>query len=95
MSEAEEIIAEALKRQEQQAAARVRPDYDALNKMVRRQRGALTRARNSGDPEKVIVACRDAVREWDAPGAMWPDDWATWNNALLEATDYRVRLEDL
>jgi hypothetical protein len=29
--------------------------------MVRRQRAALTRAVNSGDPERVIIACRDAV----------------------------------
>ena len=57
-------------------------DYKAVNQMVRRQRAALTRARNSGDPEQVILACRDALREWNTPGSMWPDDWGSWQRAL-------------
>jgi len=30
----------------------------------------------------VVLACRDAVTSWDAPGAMWPDDWSRWQRAL-------------
>jgi hypothetical protein len=96
--EAAQAVAEANARAAARAAseaAKPRVDYDALNRMVRRQRAALTRAKNSGDPNRVIVACRDAVREWNQPGAMWPDDWPTWRNALWDATNYRVELEDL
>jgi hypothetical protein len=50
--------------------------------MVRRQRAALTRAINSGDPEKVILAAREAVRQWNQPGAIWPDDWSRWQRAV-------------
>ena len=61
MSEAKQIIARALARADRRAQATPKVDYAALNRMVRRQRAALTRAVNSGDPERVIIACRDAV----------------------------------
>ena len=65
--------------------------------MVRRQRAALTRARNSGDGERVILACRDALREWNQPGSMWPDDWANWQRALDAVLPFsqQVSLDDL
>ena len=86
MSEARDIIEQARAREDARSAARVPTDYAALNRMVKRQRTALTRAVKSGDKGRVVVACRDAVREWDAPGAMWPDDWPTWQCALEDAT---------
>lgn len=97
MSEANEILASAHARSNARAAATPRVDYQALNRMVRRQRAALTRAKNSGDPDKVVVACRNAVREWNAPGVMWPDDWPTWQVALDDALPWnqRVDLRDL
>ena len=61
-------------------------DYEALGKMVRRQKAALTRAINSGDPQKVIDAVRAAVEEWEQPDSLWPDDWARWQRALADAT---------
>lgn len=82
MSEAQELVARARRRADQREQARPRVDCDALNRMVRRQRAALTRAINSRDPEKVILAARDAVREWNQPGAMWPDDWSRWQRAV-------------
>ena len=63
-------------------ASRKQVDYDALNKMVKRQRAALTRAVNSGDVEKIILTVQSAVREWNQPEVMWPDDWSRWQNAL-------------
>lgn len=92
------IIAEAIARAD---ARPVRPriDYAASNKKFRQQKAALTRAVNSGDPDKVIEACQKAVREWaQAPfhGA-WPDDWSRWQRALSDVLPYnqQVNLEDL
>lgn len=96
-SEAEDLLRRARQRAEVRAAAAPRVDYQALNLMVRRQRAALTRAVNSGDPERVVIACRDAVRAWNAPGCMWPDEWAHWQRALDAALPFhhQVSLADL
>ncbi len=85
MSEAQELVTRARERAATREQARPRVDYTALNRMVRRQRAALTRAINSRDPEKVILAARDAMREWNQPGAMWPDDWSRWQRAVNDA----------
>lgn len=54
-------------------------------KQYRNQKSALTRAINSGDPEKVIAATRKAVAEWAGWKYGWPDDWHRWNIALSDA----------
>ena len=96
-SEADQLLAEARRRADQRDQRRVPVDYAALNAMVRRQRAALTRAVRGGDTDRVVLACRDAVREWDQPGAMWPDDWAAWQNALDRVLPWHspVDLRDL
>ena len=96
-SEAQELLQRARRRSDLRDAATPRTDYKAVNRMVRRQRAALTRARNSGDPEQIILACRDAVREWNQPGLMWPDDWSNWQRALDDVLplSQRVLLADL
>jgi hypothetical protein len=96
-SEAQELLTRAHQRAESRAAATPRVDYQALNRMVRRQRAALTRAVNSGDPERVVLACRDAVRAWNAPGGLWPDEWTHWQRALDAALPFhhQVSLADL
>jgi hypothetical protein len=91
-SEAQEVLVRARQRSDLRTAATPRVDYQALNRMVRRQRAALTRAVNSGDPERVVIACRDAVREWDQPGCLWPDDWSQWQRALDDVLPYRQRV---
>lgn len=97
MSEADQILASARAHERLLERKEVRVDYAALNKMVKRQRAALTRAENSGDPDKVVIACRNAVREWRKPGAMWPDDWSRWQRALDDALGVfnSVQLESL
>lgn len=72
-------------------------DYDKLNKMVRRQKAALTRAKATGDRAKVLAVCKAAVAEWDEPGAMWPDNWSLWQRTLDDMYPvFRApRLEDL
>lgn len=94
---AAETLARARRRDDVRAAAHVPTDWDAVNKMVKRQRAALTRAKNSGDRDKVVIACRDAVREWNQPGSMWPDDWPTWQIALDDVLPWsqQVDLRDL
>ena len=57
-------------------------DYDLLNRIVRRHKSALTRAKNSGDPIKVITACRAARIEFDQN--MYPDNWPLWTCALAD-----------
>jgi len=60
-------------------------DYKAANEAFRRQKAALTRAKNSGDPRKVVEVVVATVREWNASDYPWPDSWATWNIALQDA----------
>lgn len=72
-------------------------DYDSANRMIRRQRSALTRAVNSGRMEIVVRACRKAVQEWTDSGMSWPDEWRRWQSALDSALPrgQSIRLEDL
>lgn len=91
---------ERARQRELRAAARPRIDYDAANKLFKAQKAALTRASNSGDPEKVVLACQKAVREWNADhpcAGAWPDHWSNWQRALDDALPWnaRVILEDL
>ena len=58
-------------------------DYAALNRMCRKHKGALTRAKNSDDPHKVIAACEAARDDFNA--GMWPDNWPLWNIAYCDA----------
>jgi hypothetical protein len=90
------IIEEAREREDRQAAARKPIDYARMQKVWPRQKAALTRAKNSGDPEKVAQVCRDAVRVWDEIGA-WPDDWSLFQRTLDDALGWQrsVRLENL
>lgn len=67
-------------------------DYARMQKRFPRQKAALTRAINSGDPAKVIATTCDTVREWDDIGC-WPDDWARWNRALSDALDWRSEVD--
>lgn len=77
--------AELLARARDRASARVlssgRIDYEAMNRLHPKQKAALTRAKNSGDRDKVVLACAQAVKEWDEIGA-WPDDWSHWQRTL-------------
>ena len=71
-------------------------DYKRMNQVLPGQKAALTRAVKSGDPDKVLAACKEAVRLWNEIGA-WPDCWARWQIALDDALGlYSTRsLEDL
>lgn len=70
----------------ERAAAEYKPiDYAAANRAFRRHKAALTRAKNSGDPRKVIDTVVATVREWNAADYPWPDSWSTWNVALQDA----------
>lgn len=60
-------------------------DYAAMNGVVRKHKAALTRAKNSGDPRKVIAACDAAFAAFDEPGMIWPDNWHLWNIARQDA----------
>jgi hypothetical protein len=93
---AAEILARAQRREEAREAAYKPIDYTRMNRDHRNQKAALTRAVNSADRDKVVLACAKAVREWDDIGA-WPDDWSRWQNALDDVFPvfFAPRLEDL
>lgn len=93
MSEATQLVERALRRAERRAEATPRVDYNALNRMVRRQRSALTRAVNSGDPERVILVVHAAVSEWNQPGVIWPDDWARWQSAVDAVLPFHQQID--
>lgn len=59
-------------------------DYARARRESPGLKSALTRAERSGDPQKVVAACRKAVVAWNAWGA-WPDAWHRWENALRDA----------
>jgi hypothetical protein len=71
-------------------------DYKHLNRVLPGQKAALTRAVKSGDPDKVLAACQEAVRVWNEIGAR-PDNWSRWQVALDDALGLYSsrRLEDL
>ena len=96
-SEAAQLAAAAGTVSRARAAAHVPIDYARMKTVNRRLRAALTRAVNSGDPEKVILAARNALREWSQPGAAWPDYWSDWQRALDDVLPWnkRILLDDL
>jgi len=71
-------------------------DYEAANRGWPKQKAALTRAINSGDPEKVKATCKKAVNEWEKWGC-WPDEWSRFQRALDDALGWssNLQLEDL
>jgi hypothetical protein len=74
------LIADALARQANRPA-RKPIDYARMQKEFPKQKAALTRARKTGDPEKVAAVCKAAVEVWNEIGA-WPDDWALFQRTL-------------
>lgn len=85
------LIEDALARQANRPAPR-RIDYDRMNKVLPKQKAALTRAVRSGDAEKVAQVCKAAVIEWDAIGA-WPDNWSIWQNALDDSLGWLQHID--
>ena len=51
----------------------------------RAQKAALTRAKNSGDPDKVIAEVKRFYAEYDDADMPLPDDWHRWNIARIDA----------
>lgn len=57
-------------------------DYALLNAMVRRHKGALTRAKKKG-PEAVLKCVELAYADFDK--GLWPDNWHLWEIAKSDA----------
>lgn len=55
-----------------------RPERDGCREARRRSQALVSRCEADG----VVMAARDAVREWNEPGSMWPDDWSRWQHAV-------------
>ena len=69
----------------------------AAQRTWRKHSASLTRAINSGDPDRIVTACRAAIRAWDQPGCGWPDNWSKWQRALDDSRPWnkQIALEDL
>lgn len=89
------IIEDALARQAARPAPR-QIDYARMNRILPKQKAALTRAIKSGDPERIAKVCKAAVIEWNEIGA-WPDNWHRWQIALDDALPWNqsIDLRDL
>ena len=61
----------------------MRIDYAAVQAEVPKMKAALTRAKKSGDPQKVIDVVDKAFARFDEIG--WPDNWHTFNIAREDA----------
>ena len=72
-------------------------DYEAMRREYPKQKAALTRAVKSGDPDRVVLACAAAVKEWNRLGRSWPDGWSAWQRALDDVLSLHgtVQLRDL
>lgn len=97
VSEAEQIAAAARRRADARDRAYVPIDYKAAAAEHKKQKAALTRAINSKDPGRILIACRDAVHAWQQPARSWPDDWSRWQCALNDSRPWNdpILLEDL
>lgn len=95
MSEAQQILATARERANRRAEATPRTDYARTNQVFRTQKAALTRAINSGDSDRVVLACKKAKQEWGQPpfNGAWPDDWSRWQRALDDALPWNKRVD--
>ena len=69
-------------------------DYARMQKSGPKLKAQLTRATKLSDPDAryraVLLACKNAVTEWNAVGA-WVDDWSRWQRALDDAA-FAIRL---
>ncbi len=57
--------------------------YTLDQKEFRNLKSRLTRAKNSGDPAKILVECNRAFAIFEEKG--FPDAWHRWNIALDDA----------
>lgn len=88
------LVQDAIDRHDAVPVKRV--DYDELNRVVRAQRSALTRAVKTGDTEKVAETIKAHIAKWDEIG-MWPDDWSHWDRAINDMLPWnqQINIEDL
>lgn len=68
-------------------------DYARVKREHPKHKAALTRAKNSGSPLKVLAAVEKAYDAFDTWGA-WPDDWAAWRVAAWDAHFDWLRSEE-
>lgn len=57
--------------------------YSLTKKDLTSLKSRLTRAQNSGNPEKIIAECDRAFQIFEEKGT--PDNWHTWNIAREDA----------
>jgi hypothetical protein len=76
-------------------AARPEPrpiDYARMNRAWPKQKAALTRAKRTGDPERVAKVIKDAIQVWNEVGA-WPDDWGLFQRTLNDMLPWNLQVD--
>lgn len=69
-------------------------DYAYMKSSVRKHKGALTRAKKSGDPNKVVAVVDAAFKDWDDSDNAYPDNWHHWKRAKDDA-QHQIRMGGL
>ena len=67
-------------------------DYAEVRRVMPKFKAQLTRAKNSGDPNKVLAACESFFDYFDSRGWSYPDNWHTWNIARRDA-EWQLHLD--
>lgn len=58
-------------------------DRQQWQAMVTRHKTALTRAKKTEDPQRIITTCEQALNDFEAYG--YPDQWADWDRERMDA----------
>jgi hypothetical protein len=61
-----------------------------MTRTFSQQKAALTRAKNTGDLQKVTAEVLRAVAEWETWPHGWPDDWHRWNRAMQDVGGWQA-----
>lgn len=65
-------------------------DYETAKKEMPKLKSKLTRAKKSGDPDKVIAVVQEAYAAFDRWGA-YPDNWHLFKRAEDDARMQKLR----
>jgi hypothetical protein len=60
-------------------------DYALAQRLYKKHKSALTRAKNTGDPDKVIAAVKAFEADFENNNLPLPDSWSDWQRAADDA----------
>jgi hypothetical protein len=66
-------------------------DYALAQRLYKKHKSALTRAKNTGDPDKVIAAVKAFEADFENNNLPLPDSWSDWQRAADDAVFAKQR----